>query len=105
MLQEIKEFLKGQFTKSLTVEKYHDDETRLDITYTLSNGALNMRIMYNKIYENDDTYIAIYTQNTEETLAIREDGIKSWTFYTKITHLKDIKEFINIIKTKFFPNI
>lgn len=103
MLQEIKDFLKGQLTKSLSVDIYDAAHPHSDITYTLTNGALNMRIMYHKMIDKDAN-IFIYTQNTDETLEIRNDGDKNYQFYTKLDNQKDIKEIINIIKTKFFPS-
>ena len=104
MLQEIKEFLKGQLTTSLSVSVYEAAAPHTDITYTLTNGALNMRLCYNKQIDKD-AYIFVYVQNTDKTLEIREDGDKNFQFYTRIDNQKDIKDIINIIKTKFFPNV
>lgn len=104
MLQEIKEFLKGQLTTSLSVSVYEAAAPHTDICYTLTNGALNMRLCYNKQIDKD-AYIFVYVQNTDKTLEIREDGDKNFQFYTRIDNQKDIKEIINIIKTKFFPNV
>lgn len=104
MLQEIKEFFKGQLTKSLSVDIYDAAHPHTDITYTLTNGALNMRLMYNKMIDKD-AHIFVYVQNTNETLEIREDGCKNYQFYTRIDNQKDIKDILNIIKTKFFPSI
>ena len=103
MLQEIKDFLKGQLTTSLEVSIYECAAPNEDITYTLTNGALNMRLMYNKQI-GKDAFILIYVQNTDKTLEIREDGDKNYQFYTRIDNQKDIKEVINIVKSKFFPN-
>lgn len=104
MLQEIKEFLKGQLTSSLSVSVYEAAAPHTDICYTLTNGALNMRLCYNKQIDKD-AHIWVYVQNTDKTLEIREDGDKNYQFYTRIDNQKDIKEIINIIKTKFFPNV
>ena len=104
MLQEIKEFLKGQLTSSLSVSVYEAAAPHTDICYTLTNGALNMRLCYNKQIDKD-AYIFVYVQNTDKTLEIREDGDKNYQFYTRIDNQKDIKDIINIIKTKFFPNV
>ena len=104
MEQEIKEFLKGQLTSSLSVSVYEAAAPHTDITYTLTNGALNMRLCYNKQVDKD-AYIFVYVQNTDKTLEIREDGDKNYQFYTRIDNQKDIKDIINIIKTKFFPNV
>ena len=104
MLQEIKEFLKGQLTTSLYVSVYEGAAPHTDITYTLTNGALNMRLCYNKQIDKDAN-IWVYVQNTDKTLEIREDGDKNFQFYTRIDNLKDIKDILNTIKTKFFPNL
>lgn len=104
MLQEIKEFLKGQLTSSLSVSVYEAAAPHADITYTLTNGALNMRLCYNKQIDKD-AHIFVYVQNTDKTLEIREDGDKNYQFYTRIDNQKDIRDIINIIKTKFFPNV
>lgn len=104
MLQEIKEFLKGQLTSSLSVSVYEAAAPHTDICYTLTNGALNMRLCYNKQVDKD-AYIFVYVQNTDKTLEIRDDGDKNYQFYTRIDNQKDIKDIINIMKTKFFPNV
>lgn len=104
MLQEIKEFLKGQLTTSLSVSVYEAAAPHTDITYTLTNGALNMRLCYNKQI-GKDANIFVYIQNSDKTLEIREDGDKNYKFYTRFDNQKDIKDIINIIKTKFFPTI
>lgn len=104
MLQEIKEFLKGQLTSSLSISVYEAAASHTDITYTLTNGALNMRLCYNKQIDKDAN-IFVYIQNSDKTLEIREDGDKNYQFYTRIDNQKDIKDIINIIKTKFFPNV
>ena len=104
MLQEIKEFLKGQLASSLSVSVYEAAAPNTDITYTLTNGALNMRLCYNKQIDKD-AIIFVYVQNTDKTLEIREDGDKNYKFYTRIDNQKDIKDILNTIKTKFFPNL
>ena len=104
MLQEIKEFLKGQLTSSLSVSVYEAAAPHTDITYSLTNGALNMRLMYHKMIDKDAN-IFVYVQNTDKTLEIREDGDKNYQFYTRIDNQKDIKDILNTLKTKFFPNL
>lgn len=104
MLQEIKEFLKGQLTTSLSVSVYEAAAPNTDITYTLTNGALNMRLFYNKQVDKD-AFVIVDVQNTDKTLEIRGDTDRNWNFYTRIDNQKDIKDIINIIKTKFFPTL
>lgn len=104
MMQEIKEFLKGQLTNSLNVSIYEAADPHTDITYFLTNGALNMKFMYHKMVDRDAN-IFIYTQHTDKTLEIRGENDKNWSFYTRIDDQKDIKEIINIIKSKFFPSL
>ena len=104
MLQEIKEFLRSPLTKSMTVENIYDEEFCHAITYTLTNGAMNMQFQYSKIHKFNETYIDIYTQTTKEMQEIRNMLDTAWYKYTRIENLKDIKDILNTLKTKFFPS-
>lgn len=105
MLQEIKEFLRSPLTKSMTVENIYDEEFCHAITYTLTNGAINMQFQYSKVHKTDETYIDIYTQTTKEMQEIRNMLDITWYKYTRIENLKDIKDILNTLKTKFFPSL
>ena len=104
MLQEIKSFLKGNLTKSLQANVISDDGSNQEITYELTNNALNVRFNVVRAV-GFVTVMMVWTQNTNETLAIRADGSHDWEFYAQVHNQKDIKDILNIIKTKFFPNV
>jgi hypothetical protein len=105
MLQEIKEFLRSPLTKSMTVDNIYDEEFCHAITYTLTNGAMNMQFQYSKVHKFNETYIDIYTQTTKEMQEVRNMLDTTWYKYTRIENLKDIKDILNTLKTKFFPNL
>ena len=103
---DIKAFLKCPSTKSITVDIIYDEEFCHAITYTLTNGAINMQFQYSKIHKTDETYIDIYTQTTKEMQEIRNLLDKAWYRYgRRIENLRDVKEILNTIKTKFFPSL
>ena len=105
MMKDIKEFLRSPLTKSMTVENIYDEEFCHAITYTLTNGALNMQFQYSNVRKFNEIYIDIYTQTTKEMQEVRNMLDTAWYKYTRIENLKDIKDILNTIKTKFFPNL
>ena len=104
-MKDIKEFLKSPLTKSMTVENIYDEEFCHAITYTITNGAMNMQFQYSKVHKSNETYIDIYTQTTKEMQEVRNMLDTTWYKYTRIENLKDIKDILNTLKTKFFPNV
>ena len=104
MLQEIKTFLKGNLTKSLQANVISDDGSNQEITYELTNNALNVRFNVVRAV-GVSTVMMVWTKNTNETLAIRADGSHDWEFYAQVHNQKDIKDILNTLKTKFFPNL
>lgn len=105
MMQEIKAFLTSPLTKSMNVENIYDEEFCHAITYTLTNGAINMQFRYSKVHKFNETYIDIYTQTTKEMQEIRNMLDVAWYSYGRIDNLKDVKDILNTLKTKFFPNL
>ena len=107
MIHEIKEFLNGQLTKSMTANIIHSEEENKEIAYILSNGAIEMRFNVVTTIRGGEynTFMMIYSRPTEKTLEIRSTSNTDWSFYKNFTNLKDIKEILTVIKTKFFPNI
>ena len=106
MIPEIKAFLDSPLTKSLNAQITRNDFPHYEVIYTLTNGAMDLKMIVHSTLGQDDTYsLQIYTKPSEKTLEIREDGDKNYQFYTRIDNQKDIKDIINIIKTKFFPNV
>ena len=107
MIHEFKEFLNGQLTKSVAANIIHSDEENKEIAYVLSNGAVEMRFnVVSTIRDGEfNTFMMFYSRPTEQTLEIRSTSNTDWSFYQNFTNLKDIKEILNTIKTKFFPNL
>ena len=89
----------------MTVENIYDEEFCHAITYTLTNGAMNMQFQYSNVRKFNEIYIDIYTQTTKEMQEIRNMLDTAWYKYTRIENLKDIKDILNTLKTKFFPNL
>lgn len=107
MMHEFKEFLNGQLTKSVTATIIHSEEENKEISYILSNGAIEMRFnVVTTIRDGEtNTFMMIYSRPTEKTLEIRSTSNTDWTFYQNFTNIKDIKEILTVIKTKFFPTL
>ena len=107
MIHEFKEFLNGQLTKSVTATIIHSEEENKEIAYVLTNGAIEMRFnVVSTVRDGEpNVFMMVYSRPTEQTLEIRSTSKTDWTFYQNLTNLKDIKEILNTIKTKFFPNI
>lgn len=107
MIHEFKEFLNGQLTKSVTATIIHSEEENKEIAYILSNGAVEMRFnVVSTVRDGEfNTFMMVYSRPTEQTLEIRSTSNTDWSFYQNFTNLKDIKEILNTIKTKFFPNL
>ena len=107
MIHEFKEFLNGQLTKSVTATIIHSEEENKETSYVLSNGAIEMRFnVVSTVRDGEfNTFMVVYSRPTEQTLEIRSTSKTNWAFYQKFTNLKDIKDILNTIKTKFFPNL
>lgn len=106
MIPEIKEFLNSPLTKSLNAQITRDDFPHHEVIYTLTNGAMDLKMIVHSTLGQDDTYsLQIYTKPSEKTLEIRPDGDAHYSLFCQVHQLKDIKEILNIIKTKFFPYV
>lgn len=108
MLQEIKELISSPFTKYLGCEIVHNEYPLYEHVYTLDNTAMVVTFKVSKRYDEEGVehdLMQVFTQHTTKTLELTGSQDSSKKLYTEITYLKDIKEIINIIKTKFFPAI
>ena len=106
MIPEIKAFLDSPLTKSLNAQITRDDFPHNEVIYTLTNGAMDLKMIVHSTLGQDDTYsLQIYTKPSEKTLEIRPDGDAHYSLFCQIHQLKDIKEIINELKQKFFPFI
>ena len=106
MIPEIKAFLESPLTKSLNVQIICDDFPHNEIVYTLTNSAIDLKMIVHSTLGQDDTYsLQIFTKPSEKTLEIRPDGDAHYSLFCQIYQLKDIKEIINELKQKFLPFI
>ena len=106
MIPEIKAFLNSSLTKSLNAQITRDEFPNNEVIYTLTNGAMDLKMIVHSTLGQDDTYsLQIYTKPSEKTLEIRPDGDAHYSLFCQIHQLKDIKEIINELKQKFFPFI
>lgn len=105
-MPEIKAFLESPLTKSLNAQIICDDFPHNEIVYTLTNGAIDLKIIVHSTLGQDDTNsLQIFTKPSEKTLEIRPDGDAHYSLFCQIHQLKDIKEIINELKQKFLPFI
>lgn len=106
MIPEIKAFLESPLTKSLNAHIICDDFPHNEVIYTLTNGAIDLKIIVHSTLGQDDTNsLQIFTKPSEKTLEIRPDGDAHYSLFCQIHQLKDIKEIINELKQKFLPFI
>ena len=107
MMQEIKELISSTFSHSLRAMVNDTNDNIKIYTYIVTNGAMDVMFEYAYILKDGETThrIDIYTRHTAKILEIRTDGSDEWQHYEKITNYKDVKDILNTLKTKFFPNI
>ena len=107
MLQEIKELISSTLTHSLKAMVNDANDNIKIYTYTVTNGAMDVMFEYCYVLKDGETThrIDIWTRHTAKTLEIRPDGSDEWQHYEQITNYKDIKDILNTLKTKFFPNL
>lgn len=69
MIPEIKAFFESPLTKSLNVQITRDDFPHNEIIYTLTNGAIDLKIIVHSTLGQDDTNsLQIYTKPSEKLL-------------------------------------
>lgn len=100
MDESLKTFFSSPLTKSLRAEIVRDEYPYYQIIYTLTNTALVVKI---DVQRNEDEYfMRISTKPTEQIIEIRPDGDKDYAIYLETHNTKEVKEIINILKSKFF---